>query len=149
MSIMSLCKRKQNEDDDDVLETDLYEVKKVTYYDEYGMLRRGPVKPGVHDRDEELDIFLALEEDWKNFSEEEQRTWFIVESGWIKAWLQYVREGNVSLGESQGSPTPGPVNNESLMNMAVDLDRPHGTAECENSDLQTYLMTVNGSVWGR
>lgn len=99
-----------------------------TFYDQYGMLRKGLVTDDglAHNRDEELERILSVENSWGSFSEEEKRTWYIVESGWIRTWLSYVRYGTASLGESLSSPAPGPVNNECLLLMTADTDSPIG-----------------------
>ncbi len=74
----------------------------------------------MHNRDEELEKILTLENAWSTFTEEEKRTWYIVESGWIRTWLSYVRYGTASLGESLSSPAPPPINNEYLLLLAAD-----------------------------
>ena len=81
----------------------------------------------LHDRDEELERVLGLENGWANFTPEEQRSWYIMESGWIRTWLSYVRYGTASLGESLSSPAPPPISNECLLLMAADTEAPYGT----------------------
>ena len=56
------------------------------FYDQHGMLRKGIVSDDgtIHDRDRELQRILALEAAFKEAPPEEQREWFIVESGWIR-----------------------------------------------------------------
>lgn len=93
-----------------------------TFYDQHGIIRKGVATNDglLHNRDEELNRVLKLENGWKTFSEEEQRVWYLVESGWVRTWLSYVRYGTASLGESLSSPAPPPVNNENLLLMAAD-----------------------------
>jgi hypothetical protein len=93
-----------------------------TFYDQHGIIRKGVTTDDglLHNRDEELNRVLKLENGWKDFSEEDQRVWYLVESGWVRTWLSYVRYGTASLGESLSSPAPPPINNENLLLMAAD-----------------------------
>ena len=92
------------------------------FYDQHGILRKG-IKADdgeLHNRDKELQRVLALEKAWKDMPAQMQRVWYIVESGWIRTWLSYVRFGTSSLGESFSSPAPGPINNECLLLMVAE-----------------------------
>ena len=130
---------------------------------QYGILRKGVATDDgmVHNRDEELERVLKLENGWSTFTEEEQRTWYVVESGWIRTWLSYVRFGTASLGEALSSPAPGPINNECLLLMTADTETPvEGEGAnprfkwlCKakllpaNKDGQGHYRRVNCKVW--
>uniref|UniRef100_A0A7S2SS60 DUSP domain-containing protein n=1 Tax=Rhizochromulina marina TaxID=1034831 RepID=A0A7S2SS60_9STRA len=134
-----------------------------TFYDQFGILRKG-VKTDdgkVHDRDEELERVLSLE-DTTNFTPEEKAVWYIVEAGWIRTWLSYVRFGTQSLGTSLSSPAPGPINNESLLIMCADEEATTALPEGElplfkwipreglvaaGKDVQGHFRRVNCKVW--
>ncbi len=120
---MFLCRKKEEKKEEPKVTT-----VQFTFYDQHGILRKG-VKTDdgqLHDRDEELEAILKLEKNWANLTDEEKRTWYIVESGWIRTWLSYVRYGTASLGESLSSPAPPSINNETLLLMTADLDPPRG-----------------------
>ncbi len=53
----------------------------------------------------------------------EVQEWYIVDSGWIRTWLSYVRFGTKSLGESFSSPAPGAIDNSCLLLMVADLEQ--------------------------
>jgi hypothetical protein len=99
-----------------------------TFYDQHGILRKGVATDDglLHNRDEELERVLAMENGWSDFNDVEKRTWYIVESGWVRTWLSYVRYGTASLGESLSSPAPPPINNECLLLMTADLEASAG-----------------------
>jgi len=97
-----------------------------TFYDQHGILRKGVATDDglLHNRDQELETILKHENGWSTFTPEEQRTWYIVESGWIRTWLSYVKYGTASLGESLSSPAPRPIDNECLLLMTADTTTP-------------------------
>jgi len=104
-----------------------------TFYDQYGILRKGVTTDDglLHNRDEELERILTLENAHSKFTDEEKRTWYIVESGWIRTWLSYVRYGTASLGESLSSPAPPPINNECMLLMTANIDVKEGWYNAE------------------
>jgi hypothetical protein len=132
-----------------------------TFYDQYGILRKGVATDDglLHNRDEELDRILKLENSISTLSDEDKRTWYIVESGWIRTWLSYVRYGTSSLGESLSSPAPSAINNECLLLMTANTELnevdgfPAFTWVVKNGllpagkDGQGHFRRVNCKVW--
>lgn len=119
---MFLLRKKPKEEEEKV------EKKYVVFYDQHGILRKGEQTDDgeEHNRDAELEKILKHENSWAKLTDEEQRTWYIVESGWIRTWLSYVRYGTDSLGESLSSPAPPQINNEALLLMTADVEATTG-----------------------
>lgn len=98
----------------------------VTFFDENGIIRKA-LKLEGHDRDRELEYIMKLESDCVKFPKDEQGIWYIVESSFVRMWLQFVGHGTASFGASLSSPVPPPINNEPLLMMAVDTDATIGS----------------------